>query len=604
MKIPEITTSNKNEKAFSPLNQALKECLPELMSRNIKKGQRLKSKIDVSFLLNNIELRNQSYLKKLVASSEKNLQIIKSGLELNKAMELSEEKLTPLNYQILDDFFLRKNNVIMGTKRHLGRKSEEESNLVIKSSLHIIKHFLNPSNKITEEPEIELPKKKFFSKSELIEAENLINSKLKQDENILNTRVNKYLDRVKKIKLTSPRKDNVYDPKWLKVNRDKNKDFYFYADNVSFNSNDIKMIHYKKLEPMPIRDKSCPNLKDIKEKLFPHIKEGKIKKDDYINIKNCNSVKIINEMKIQKKYDEKKISYDGDINNIKINKNKKDSFNILNRIVIRNKSLSNMSNIRYKKLSSLMDIELPKISDYDLMIIKKKNSIIEEKTDEEVNNVNNNELIKKYSKWKLMPEINAIKEEIKTLQSQKIDIEQNYIRHKEEIINKTYHIPNIPVRKKDKINAFKLTNREGLFNFNLKSNLNLSNNNINKTSLQSYETPSIRMPSSYSVNILKRKSRIDSGFHNFLKNKLNREYSNISREGTNVSSLIHSVRNSATTSMTTNKKEKRFNEILKKMNKNGKKNIFGKDMLSLKNMKINFIPKSNNNSSIISNLSD
>ena len=105
MKIPEITTSNNNEKAFSPLNQALKECLPELMSRNIKKGQRLKSKIDVSFLLNNIELRNQSYLKKLVASSEKNLQIIKSGLELNKAMELSEEKLTPLNYQILDDFF-------------------------------------------------------------------------------------------------------------------------------------------------------------------------------------------------------------------------------------------------------------------------------------------------------------------------------------------------------------------------------------------------------------------------------------------------------------------------------------------------------------------
>ena len=143
---------------------------------------------------------------------------------------------------------------------------------------------MNPTNKIAEEPEIELPKKKFLSKPELIEAEKVIGNKLIQDENSLNTRVKKYLDRVQKIKLTAPRNDNVYDPKWLKVNRDKNKDFYFYADNVSLNNSDIKMIHYKKLEPIPIRDKSCPNLKEIKEKLFPDIKEGKVDKDNYVNI--------------------------------------------------------------------------------------------------------------------------------------------------------------------------------------------------------------------------------------------------------------------------------------------------------------------------------
>ena len=594
----------REEKKYSPLNQALIECLPELMLRNLKKGQRLKSKVEVSFLLNNIELRNQAYLKKLVSSSEKTLQNIKSGLDFKKAMELSQGKLSPINYQILDDYFLRKNNVITNTKRHLGKNTEEESNGIIKSSLHIIKHFLNPTNKIAEEPEIELPKKKFLSKSELIEAEKVIGNKLIQDENVLNARVKKYLDRVQKIKLTAPRNDNVYDPKWLKVNRDKNKDFYFYADNVSLNNSDIKMIHYKKLEPIPIRDKSCPNLKEIKEKLFPDIKEGKLDKDNYVNIKNCNSVKIINEMQIKKKFGEKKfLDINGEISDVKINRKKKDSYNTLNRIVIRNKSLSKINNYRYKKLSSLLDIELPKLSDYDLMIHKRKKSLNNSEAIESTDNNKNNELMKKYHKWELMPEINAIKEEIKTLQSQKIDIEQNYLRHKEEIINKTYMIPNIPVRKNAKKEIMELTNNEGLFNLNI--NLSSNINKINRSSsISSYETPTIRMPSSYSMNILKRKSRINSGIHTFLKNKAKREFSNNSRERTNVSSIMHSIRNSANTSTTSNKKEKKFNEIIKKLNKIEKKNIFGKPMFSLKSMKMNFIPNSNNNSGVFSSIID
>ena len=594
----------REEKKYSPLNQALIECLPELMLRNLKKGQRLKSKVEVSFLLNNIELRNQAYLKKLVSSSETTLQNIKSGLDFKKAMELSQGKLSPINYQILDDYFLRKNNVITNNKRHLGKNTEEESNGIIKSSLHIIKHFLNPTNKIAEEPEIDLPKKKFLSKSELIEAEKVIGNKLIQDENVLNTRVKKYLDRVQKIKLTAPRNDNVYDPKWLKVNRDKNKDFYFYADNVSLNNSDIKMIHYKKLEPIPIRDKSCPNLKEIKEKLFPDIKEGKVDKDNYVNIKNCNSVKIINEMQIKKKFGEKKfLDINGELSDVKINRKKKDSYNTLNRIVIRNKSLSKINNYRYKKLSSLLDIELPKLSDYDLMIHKRKKSLNNSEAIESTDNNKNNELMKKYHKWELMPEINAIKEEIKTLQSQKIDIEQNYLRHKEEIINKTYMIPNIPVRKNAKKEIMELTNSEGLFNLNI--NLSSNINKINRSSsMSSYETPSIRMPSSYSMNILKRKSRINSGIHTFLKNKAKREFSNNSRERTNVSSIMHSIRNSANTSTTSNKKEKKFNEIIKKLNKIEKKNIFGKPMFSLKSMKMNFIPNSNNNSGVFSSIID
>ena len=425
--------------------------------------------------------------------------------------------------------------------------------------------------------------------------------------NNLNERVKKYLNRVYNIKLTAPRSDNKYDPKWLKINRDKNKDFYFYANNVSLNNKDIGMIHYKKLEPIPVRDKSCPNLKDINKKLFPGIKEGKTNRDEYLNIKNCNSVKILNDMQIIKRYKEKKIldKNEKDISGIKINNNKNDSYNTLNKIVVRNKSLLSMSRNRYQKLGSLIDIELPKLSDYDLMINKRKS--LKYQTMNKKIDTNINDKIEKlnriYHKWKLAPEINALKEEIKNIQTHKFDIEENYLRHKEEIENKTYMILNIPQRKISKNKSFKLTNNENKFNLNINNtNKNKHNININKNTISSYETPSLRMPSSYSVKILKRKSRINSSLHNIAKNKIYRENSNISGDRTNVSSIINSVRNSASISMTANKPEGRINELIKKLQKDDNKNKI-KPVFSLKNMNLNFSTP-NNNTSAISNISD
>ena len=95
----------------------IQEILPELMIRNIKLGSRLKSKLKVSSLLNNIELRNQNYLKELVSSSDRNVQDLKSGLELSKAMKLSSNKLSLLNSKILNDCFMEKNNVIYNKKK-------------------------------------------------------------------------------------------------------------------------------------------------------------------------------------------------------------------------------------------------------------------------------------------------------------------------------------------------------------------------------------------------------------------------------------------------------------------------------------------------------
>ena len=312
-------------------------------------------------------------------------------------------------------------------------------------------------------------------------------------------------------------------------------------------------------------------------------------------------------MQIIKRYKEKKIldKNEKDISGIKINNNKNDSYNTLNKIVVRNKSLLSMSRNRYQKLGSLIDIELPKLSDYDLMINKRKS--LKYRTMNKKIDTNINDKIEKlnriYHKWKLAPEINALKEEIKNIQTHKFDIEENYLKHKEEIENKTYMILNIPQHKISKNKSFKLTNNENKFNLNINNtNKNKHNININKNTISSYETPSLRMPSSYSVKILKRKSRINSSLHNIAKNKIYRENSNISGDRTNVSSIINSVRNSASISMTANKPEGRINELIKKLQKDDNKNKI-KPVFSLKSMNLNFSTP-NNNTSAISNISD
>ena len=129
----------------------------------------------------------------------------------------------------------------------------------------------------------------------------------------------------------------------------------------------------------------------------------------------------------------------------------------------------------------------------------------------------------------------------------------------------------------------------------------MNSNNANRSSIiSSYESSSIRMPSSYSMKIIKRKSRVTNLINTFLENKPNPEISINSREKTNVTSLIQSVRNSANISKISNKREKKFEGILKKMNKNDKNNSCEKQVISMKDMKIDF--NLNDKKNLFSNL--
>jgi hypothetical protein len=349
------------------------------------------------------------------------------------------------------------------------------------------------------------------------------------------------------------------------------------------------MIHYKKLKPQPIRDRSCPNIENIKENLFPNIKTGQINSENYVNLNNSNGVKIINGMKLYNKFQNKKNKKSEDKNENKTNisdiivNNKKDSFNILKKIILRNSSLINKNIDKYKKLSKKLDINLPKISDYE-NLIKNNNKVEEEEKNKENVNDNKNDIKNKteipnaYYESELMKEFRAIKEEIKFLKEKKLDIDENYKRHQDELAEIVY------------------TFEKKHFN-DKKDNLNIDDNLMNKKIFT--ENSRIRMPSSHSVSILKRKFKINSG----ISNKYNRNFSNHTRDRTSASS----IKNSASSIITTNKSENKYKDFLnyiKNENKSLMRNNLEVTSLFSPKERSYINSKNNINSSNITSLSD
>ena len=373
------------------------------------------------------------------------------------------------------------------------------------------------------------------------------------------------------------------------------------------------MINYKKLKPLPIKDKSCPNLQSIKHKLFPHIREGKIKRDNYVNINNCNSIKIINGLKLYKKIGLESKSNTQDNNNIKNNSNctfndnennsidKKNSFNTLKRLINRNRSLLDGSNRKYEKLSTLIDIQLPKISEYE-SIIQKKHNQNEENLKEIKNNKDDIEIkkssgikniidkeeavISNCSNYELLNQLRALKDQLQSLKEKKLDVDENYLKNKKEFINYLFNIKENPYLNNNKY----LGNKE---------------RNIIKKIFN--ENPATRLPSSHSVTLLKRRFSINSGLKNEI-NKINRNYSNHTRDKTCPTTLKNSVKNSSSSVFDTSKSEKEYKQIFNKINaeqkKEEKNRIIISPLIPISQDKSLVFSKNNYNSSNITSFSD
>jgi hypothetical protein len=110
--------SDEKQKKMDLLNSKISIILPELMARNTKLGERLKNKLKVSTLFNNIEHRNKKYLKGFIFSSNKRAKDLKTGLDINKAIKQNNKQLELLYNQMKDDLILKNSDILLKEKKN------------------------------------------------------------------------------------------------------------------------------------------------------------------------------------------------------------------------------------------------------------------------------------------------------------------------------------------------------------------------------------------------------------------------------------------------------------------------------------------------------
>ena len=352
----------KKQKKLDVLNSKISLILPELMSRNIKLGERLKNKLKVSTLFNNIEHRNKKYLKGFIFSSNKRAKDLKTGLDISKAIKQSNKKLTLLCNQMREDLILKNMDILLQEKKLLSENTEQETHSKINDFIHTIKNAIKPPTKFR----ITSSKKfiKSMSEDEILKAKEIIGNKIIKEENDIQDKINKYIN-----KMRSSFDNKKYEENKIKIKKDFNK----YTENM-YLENNIKFINYRKAKPQLIKDKESANLVRIKKFLYPSNfdfdeekeKENKTNRQNNNNIlnRNLSMNDIYFSTKNKDTKDTKKI--EDKLNYIDVNG--KDTMEILNKLVDQGELLSERLHKKLEKVNSLIEINLPYPSNYELIL--------------------------------------------------------------------------------------------------------------------------------------------------------------------------------------------------------------------------------------------
>ena len=498
-------TKNNSKNKTNLINDKISIILPELMARNSKLGDRLKNKLKVSNFLNNTENRNKKYLKSFVYYSDKRVKDLKTGLELLKAIKQGSKNLSPLCSQISNDIIIKNSDFLIEEKKLLNENTEQETHLKINDLIHNLKNTVKNYNIHHEKP----PKKPIKSLSE-IELHNLkyyFNNKIKREKNMLNKKIQGYLDKLNN-----------------NTSEEGRKDFKSYIENLNISDN-LNLLGYTKPKPLKIKDKESTNMVRIKKQIFPYINSfNKINKKKYINLNNISKHNINLNLNIS-----------SDINNLSFNEfgrseiKQKDTLKVLNNLAVQHRNLQLKISKSVGRVNSLLDINLPTPKAYEQIIKEtKKNSSI---NTNENNNINNNQekgnlndinnILKtsehhSLSKNKLQKIINIFKKEIDMLNIDNF----NFDKKKEENIKEKYHLINPIKQHLKRITKYNQNNSD-------LNNINENNKLISESSLIKNKINKINKNS---INNKREKSNL------FKTLKNNQSFSNVSN--TNYKSCV------------------------------------------------------------------
>ena len=422
------TTVPKNYRA-NIINEKLKLILPELLARNLKLTDRLKNKLKVSTFLNNTENRNQRYLKIFLSSSDKRVRDIKTGLELSKAVKQSSKNLSNLCSKIDNDIILQNSDFLSSEKKLLNENTEQETHMRINSLISNMKNMVKKINNY-HVPKSSTNNSKYLSKSYINNINNILKNKLENEKNIVNYKINSYKSKLK---------DSLLDK----------REFKNFADSIDITN--LKLLNYKKPEPIPIVDRESSSMARIKNVLYPLMAQSnKTIRQKIINLNPKNNLSN---------------------NNLSFNENgksqisDKNSFGVLKGLSSISQKLTMKIDKTVKKVNSLLDIKLPNPKLYNVLLEKNrekqrlrksfefeaKKEIYEDAELEEI--INNQKELDKHlqNKMKLQKIINTLKSEVdKFINTNIYNSEQNKKSHK--IMQKPLLMSYNIMKRKNKLN--------------------------------------------------------------------------------------------------------------------------------------------------------
>ena len=247
------------QKAMDALNSKLTLVLPDLMSSNTKLGERLKNKLKVSTLFNNIEHRNRKYLKAFIYNANQRANFLKTGLELNKAIKQSKKNMSSLCKQMEGDLILKNMDILLNEKKLISENTEQETHMKLNNLINTMKRAIKPP--LFTKRDEEKKELKILTENEIDKIKDYISDKIIKEKNNLVNNINIYVNEL----------NNSFGNGKYEKGKNKNqikKEFHRFVDNLNF-VKDIKLINFKKPKPIPIKDKESANLLRIKKLLYP-----------------------------------------------------------------------------------------------------------------------------------------------------------------------------------------------------------------------------------------------------------------------------------------------------------------------------------------------
>ena len=379
------------KKAMDVLNSKLTIILPDLMSSNVKLVERLKNKLKVSTLFNNIEHRNRKYLKGFINCSNKRTNFLKTGLEMKRALKQSNKNTQLLCKQMNEDLILKNMDILLNEKKLISENTEPETHLKINNLLTVMKKAIKPS--LTGKNE-EKNETKVITEDKLDKMKEYIGNEIIKEQDDIKKTINNYVNII-----NNTLKTNEYE---VEENKYKiRRDFIHLVDTVNLQKK-YKLIYYKKPKPLQIKDKESANLIRIKRLLYPqnfkkkHLRNEKYNKEFEFFLKKNSSMNNIysfntkNIEKIKKSTDNSNKTIDKFKN---IDVNGKDTMQVLTKLKEQNGFITDRMEHKLKKVNSLIEMNLPYLSNYENVInyFNRKNKNIK-KTENKSENIKNEKM--------------------------------------------------------------------------------------------------------------------------------------------------------------------------------------------------------------------